>query len=285
MSMKNNLLAVCLIASAPVSATEIDNLINSSQAIRDSFDYAIKAVGGMDYYAPLGGIAPTGTVDPGMITKAKQDAYNAAVNDFKAAVYTYDPGAQQYFDEQAQLAMNDVHTSVDAFVQASYAIIEVATVNEMAADAAAAPDSREAIALQEYMDVNDVILDDQEVQDFNDSLQAVEVAAQTAGAYMAVANDAQMIQTANDSAAQFQATYAESTGTYFDAGTGTVTVDFASYAMSVVLDVNSYFKSDVDIVTQGAETMFYRSSPQGPCWFIQDPAEQESCYQGVTSGS
>ena len=108
-------------------------------------------------------------------------------------------------DEQAQLAMNDVHTSVDAFVQ-RYAIIEVATVNEMAADAARRL-TPEAIALQEYMDVNDVILDDQEVQDFNDSLQAVEVAAQTAGAYMAVANDAQMIQTANDSAAQFQATY------------------------------------------------------------------------------
>lgn len=238
----------------------------------------------MDFYASTGGITQTGTVDPGLISKAKQDAYNAAVGEFKSAVYTYDPGAQQFFDEQAQIAMTDVHQSVDAFVQASYAIIEVSTVNEMAEDAQQAPDSREAMALQEYMDVNDVILDDQEVQDFNDSLQAVEVAAQAAGAYMAVANDATLIETANDSAAQFQATYAESSGAYFDAATGAVTVDFASYAMSVVLDVNSYFKSDVDVINQGAQTMFYQTSPAGPCWFIQDPAEQESCYQGVTSG-
>lgn len=239
----------------------------------------------MDFYASTGGITQTGTVDPGLISKAKQDAYNAAVGEFKSAVYSYDPGAQQFFDEQAQIAMTDVQQSVDAFVQASYAIIEVSTVNEMAQDAQQAPDAREAIALQEYMDVNDVILDDQEVQDFNDSLQAVEVAAQTAGAYMAVANDATLIQTANDSAAQFQATYAESSGAYFDASTGAVTVDFASYAMSVVLDVNSYFKSDVDVINQGAQTMFYQTSPAGPCWFVQDPAEQESCYQGLTSGS
>lgn len=284
--MKNRLLAAFLIVSGPVQAqTEIDNLVSSSQAIRDTFDYAIKAVGGMEFYASVGGIAPTGTVDQGMITKAKQDAYNAAVSDFKAATYTYDPGAQQYFDEQAQMAMTDVHASVDAFVQASYAIIEVATVNEMAQDAAEAPDSRQAIALQEYMEVNDVILDDQEVQTFNDSLQAMEVAAQTAGAYMAVANDPAMIQSANDSASIYLASYQESTGTFFDANTGLVTVDFASYAMSVVLDVNSYYKSDVDIITQGAETMFYQTSPEGPCWFVQDPAEQESCYQGVTSGS
>lgn len=239
----------------------------------------------MDFYAATGGITQTGTVDPGMISKAKQDAYNAAVNEFKNTTYSYDPGAQQFFDEQAQMAMTDVHQSVDAFVQASYAIVEVTTVNEMAADATAAPDSREAIALQDYMDVNDIILDDQEVQNFNDSLQAVEVAAQTAGAYMAVANDATLIQQANDSAQTYLATYSESSGALFDASTGTVTVDFASYAMSVVLDVNSYFKSDVDVITQGAQTDFYRTSPEGPCWFIQDPAEQESCYQGVISGS
>lgn len=286
--MKSRLLAVFLIASAPAYAqTEIDNLVNSSQAIRDSFDYAIKAVGGMDFYAATGGIAPTGTVDPGMISKAKQDAYNAAVSEFKSAVYTYDPGAQQFFDEQASLAMNDVQTSIDAFVQASYAIIEVATVNEMAQDAAASTDTREAIALQDYMAANDVVLDDQEVQTFNDSLQAMEVAAQTAGAYMAVANDPALIQSANDSAESFSASYSESTGVFFDANTGDVTVDFASYAMSVVLDVSSYYKSDVDIINQGAQTLFYQTSPQGPCWFIEDPAEQDACYAnlGVTSGA
>lgn len=273
-------LAVLVIASAPVSANEIDNLVTNSQALRDTFRYGIQAVGGMMEYANVGGIAPTGTVDPGLISKAKQDAYNNAVLQFQSANYTWDPNADQYFQEQSQQAMDNLGQVVDSYVDAATALITVATVNEMAEDAQESPDSREAVALQEYMDANDVLLDDQEVDTYNESLQAVEVAAQTAAAYMAVANDPALIESANDSAYTMNVTYEESQASFFDASTGVLTVEWAGQNQVVMLDMNGYFKLDADIITEGSTSMFYTTSPEGGCWFIEDQVEKEACMYG-----
>ena len=274
------LASLSLIASAQLSANELDNLINSSQAIRDTFKYGIQAIGGMANYAQQGGIANSGVVDQGLIEKAKQDAYNQAVLDFKNATYTWDPNADQYFEDQSQQAMDTLGEAIDTYVDAATAVIAVTTVNEMAQDAEEAPDSREAIALQEYMDANDVLLDDQEVDTYNESLQAVEVAAQTAAAYMAVANDPSLLESANDSAYAMNVTYQESSQSFFDAATGILTVEWDGQAQSVALDMNSYYKADVDIITEGSSSMFYRTSPEGGCWFIEDQTERETCMYG-----
>ena len=278
--LRKTLMSLSLIASAPLSANELDNLVNSSQAIRDTFKYGIQAIGGMANYAHLGGIANTGVVDQGLIEKAKQDAYNQAVLDFKNATYTYDPNADQYFEDQSQQAMSNLGETIDAYVDAATALIEVATVNEMAQDAAEAPDSREAMALQEYVEANDVLLDDTEVEDYNTALQAVEVAAQTAAAYMAVANDATLLDSANDAAYDMRVTYQESQATYFDASTGVLTVEWAGQNQTVMLDMSSYYKADIDIITEGSTSMFYTTSPEGGCWFIEDQTEKEACMYG-----
>ena len=278
--LRKTLMSLSLIASAPLSANELDNLVNSSQAIRDTFKYGIQAIGGMANYAQLGGIANTGVVDQGLIEKAKQDAYNQAVLDFKNATYTYDPNADQYFEDQSQQAMDNLGETIDAYVDAATALIEVATVNEMAQDAAEAPDSREAMALQEYVEANDVLLDDTEVEDYNSALQAVEVAAQTAAAYMAVANDATLLDSANDAAYDMRVTYQESQATYFDASTGVLTVEWAGQNQTVMLDMSSYYKADIDIITEGSTSMFYTTSPEGGCWFIEDQTEKEACMYG-----
>ena len=276
------LASLSLIVTAPANANEIDSLITESQAIRDSFKYGIQAIGGMIDYAELGGIAETGVVDPGLITKAKQDAYNQAVLNFKNATYTWNPNADQYFEEQSQQAMNNLGEVVDDYVDAATALITVVTVNEMAQDAEEAPDSREAIALQDYMEDTDVLLDDQEVDTYNESLQAVETAAQTAAAYMAVANDPSLLQSANDSAYDMNVTYQEATNSFFDASTGLLTVEWAGQdgTSSVALSMSGYFKSNTDIINQGVESTFFITSPEGGCWFIEDQTERETCIYG-----
>ena len=128
-------LLASLIVSAPAYSNEIDSLVNASQSIRDSFKYGIQAVGGMQVYASQGKIAPTGTVQGGKISYDQSDAYNQALAAVQSAVYTYNPGAQEYFDNQADQAMNEVNTAVDTFVEASQAVIEVVVVNQMAEDA------------------------------------------------------------------------------------------------------------------------------------------------------
>ena len=236
----------------------------------------------MANYAQLGGIANTGVVDPGLISKAKQDAYNNAVMQFQNATYTWDPNADQYFEDQSQQAMDNLGQMVDNYVDAATALITVVTVNEMAQDAAEAPDSREAIALQEYMSETDVLLDDTEVDTYNESLQAVETAAQTAAAYMAVANDPTLLESANDSAYAMNVTYEESSQSYFDASTGVLTVEWVGQdsTSTVTLDVAGYFKSNTDIINQGAQSTFFITSPEGGCWFIEDQTERETCLYG-----
>lgn len=280
--IRKTLVSLSLIASAPLSANELDNLINSSQAIRDSFKYGIQAVGGMANYAQQGGIANSGVVDPGMISKAKQDAYNNAVLQFQQQSYAWDPGADQYFQDQTDQAMNTLGQTVDDFVAAATAVITVAEVNERAQEAAAAPDNRMAEELQIYTEQNDVLLDDTEVDAYNNSLQAVEVAAQSAAAYMAVANDTDLLAEANDAAYQMNVTYQESTQSYFDANAGQVVVEWGNQeiASTVALNVSGYFKTNVDIMNEGANSMFFRTSPESGCWWIDDQTERETCMYG-----
>ena len=96
--------------------------------------------------------------------------------------------------------MDQVSEMVDAYVEAAQTIIMVATVNEMAQDAQTAADEREAMALQEFMGANDVTLQDEEIEAYNDALSNTEQAIQVAAAYMAVANDEGLLEQANDMA-------------------------------------------------------------------------------------
>lgn len=278
--MNKRALLACLIASAPVNAQEIDELVNASQSIRDSFKYGIQAVGGIITYAPNGGIAPTGMVDAGYISEMQMQAYNDAMAAMQGKTYTYDAGAQEYFDTQAQQAMELVDQAVSDYVAAAQVLIEVATINEMARDAQASGDERDALAIQEYADSNDVLLDDTERLAYNDSLDAIEESAQQAAAYYAVAGDTTLIESANQAAESMLVYYADAADSYFDNASGMVVVQWANQTSVVMLDVNGYFKTDVDIITAGSTSTFYRTSPESGCWFIEDQTEKEACMYG-----
>ena len=270
-------LLVSLIVSAPAHSNEIDNLVNASQSIRDSFKYGIQAVGGMQSYSVQGKIAPTGTVEGGKISYDQSNAYNQALTAVQNTVYTYDPGAQEYFNNQADQAMNEVNTAVDAFVEASQAVIEVVVVNQMAEDAQNAGDERGAMALQEYIEANDVVLADAEVDFYNESLDNVESAAQVAAAYFAVANDEDLISSADDMAYDVRVTYQEAATSFFDVATQAVWVSFDGGTTIQALGLEGYFVTVESIIEEGQQTEFFRTSPEGGCWFALD---YEACLNG-----
>jgi hypothetical protein len=271
-------LLVSLIVSAQAHSNEIDNLVNASQSIRDSFKYGIQAVGGMHSYASQGKIAPTGTVQGGKISYDQSDAYNQALAAVQNAVYTYNPGAQEYFDNQADQAMNEVNTAIDTFVEASQAVIEVVVVNQMAQDAQEAGDERGAMALQEYIEANDVVLADAEVDFYNESLENVESAAQVAAAYFAVANDEDLVAAADDMAYDIRVTYQEAATSFFDAATQAVWVSFDGGETIQGLTLGGYFVTVEAIIVEGEQTDFFRTSPEGGCWFAVD---YEACINGA----
>ena len=269
------LLAVCLIATAQANASELDNLVNASQDIRNTFKYGIQALAGMDSYAARGFIAPDGTIDQGLIDKAKQDAYNAAVLAVQNAEYSYDPNAQQYFNDEANTAMDAVSQAIDVYVEAAQVLIEVATINEMAQDAQEAQDDRQAMELQEYISANDVTLQDQEVEQYNDSLVAVQEATQVAAAYMAVANDETLLEQADDMAYDLRVTYQEAATSFFDVATQSMWVSFDGGSTIQGLALGDYFVSVESVLIEGETQDFFTTSPEGGCWFAADP---EACY-------
>lgn len=269
------LLAVCLIATVPAQANEIDSLITASQNIRDTFKYGIQAIAGSESYSWQGLISPDGTIDQGLLDKAKQDAYNAAVLAVKNQTYTYDPNSQQYFEDQANSAMSVVSETIDAYVDAAQVLIEVATVNEMAQDAAEAQDERQAMALQEYMNANDVTLEDQEVEQYNDALIAVHEATQVAAAYMAVANDESLQEIADEMAYDLRVTYQEAASVFFDAATQSVWISFDGGTTIQGISLADYYVTVEQVLIEGETMPFFYTSPEGGCWFDPDP---EACY-------
>ena len=269
-ALSKSLLAVLLATvTVPLSANEIDDLVNASQSIRDTFAYGIKTIAGGESYAGEGYISPA-MADSALISKAQQDAYNAAVAAVQSATYSYDPGADQYFQDQADQAMDEVSEMIDAYVEAAQQIIMVATVNEMAQDAQQAPDEREAMALQEFMGANDVTLQDEEIDAYNDALSNTEQAIQVAAAYMAVANDENLLEQANDMAFDMRVTYEEAASIFFDLDTEAVWVSFDGGNTIQGLQVGNYFVAAQDVLTRAETQEFWTTSPEGGCWFAEN---------------
>ena len=258
--------------SAPLFATEIDDLVDTSQSIRDTFAYGIKTIAGGHSYAYDGNIAPAMAKD-GHITTEQQNAYNAAVAAVMAATYTYNPGAEEYFQDQADQAMDVVSEMIDAYVEAAQQVIMVATVNEMAQDAQEAPDQREAMELQEFMAANEVTLTDSDITEYNDALSNTEAAIQTAAAYMAVVNDEGLLDQANDMAYDMRVTYEEAASVFFDLATEAVWVSFDGGESIQGLQLGNYFVSPEDVLTRAETQDFWLESPEGGCWFAPDYQE------------
>lgn len=274
--IKSLIAVVLVIASAPLKATEIDDLVNTSQNIRDTFAYGIKTIAGGASYAGEGYIAPA-MAENGHISKEQQDAYNAAVAAVQAATYSYDPGADQYFQDQADQAMDTVSEMIDAYVEAAQQIIMVATVNEMAQDAQSAPDEREAMALQEFMGANDVALQDEDIETYNTALSNTENAIQVAAAYMAVVNDENLLDQADNMAREFNVTFEEAASIFFDLDTTAVWVSFDDGATIQGLQVGNYFVTAPEVLTRAETEDFWLTSPEGGCWFAEN---QEECLNG-----
>ena len=142
-------------------------------------------------------------------------------------------------------------------------------------DAAEAQDDRQAMALQEYIAANDVTLEDQEVDQYNDALVAVHEATQVAAAYMAVANDETLLEQANDMAYDLRVTYQEAASVFFDAATQSVWVSFDGGTTIQGINLADYYVTVEEVLIEGEQQPFFRTSPESGCWFAADP---EACY-------
>lgn len=266
------MLTLALLASVSVQAQTIDDLVTTSGSIVNTFDSGIKAVAGMQSYSSVGGIAPDGTIDSGLITQDQADLYNAAVQDLDTTI-----NAQEYFNNQAIDARTNLDTAISSFVQAAGAIIEVTVVNNMATEAATSGDTALAAEVQTYVSENNVTLETQEITAYNDSLANVESAAQATAAFTAVASDATLLESADQAALDAGVSYASANAAFFDSSLGTVSVEFSNSLLYVSLDVNSYFKTIEEVYAQGETDSFYMTGPTANPCFFEAPELVDQC--------
>jgi hypothetical protein len=133
------------------------------------------------------------------------------------------------------------------------------------------------MALQEFMGANDVALQDEDIEAYNDALSNTEQAIQVAAAYMAVANDENLLEQANDMAFDLRVTYEEAASIFFDLDTTAVWVSFDDGATIQGLQVGNYFVSPEEVLTRAETQDFWLTSPEGGCWFAEN---QEECLSG-----
>ena len=246
--MKKIALALAVLASVSVPAKaegEINDLVITSQQIVDTMRDAGYAVSGMGYYAGVGGITPDGFSDAYKLTEQSVDSYNQALQAVKDATFY---NAKMMFEDKRDEAMDNLSLAVDSFVLATEAIVEVVAVNEMATEANTVEGH---LAVQSYIQTNDVEITQAEVTAYNTSLDNVESYAQQAAAFLQASNDS-YITSATDNEAQAYNNASYEANVTYNAANDFLQVTWQSgYSHGYVGFFNADFKSAEDIMGMG----------------------------------
>jgi hypothetical protein len=190
--------------------TEIDRLVAASKIIADKIQQGRNAAGGLAYYAVDGKVAPDGTVLPAFITPADVQAYNDSVDDVSLRIYY---NTQMMLENQYEETMVKLETAIDTFVDAT-AVIAVAVEVADKAETTDQNSVAEQEQLQDFIQQNDVSLDQQDVNVYNDSLGDIEDLAQDAAAFLAASRIETITSSVDDDAQQFNINMSDANATY-----------------------------------------------------------------------
>jgi len=278
------ILAASLSVSAKAQQTiDIDQLVNASGSIVDTFRTGVAYVGGVQSATYGGNIVETGSASSAHLTYSQADAYNAALNATATATYTMT--VQEYVDEAKDEAHMDFTNAVDSYIASSSVLIEAVVVNDMAENAAETQDATKAQEVQSYIASNNVEITEVHVDVYNESLDVVEEAGQEYAAFVAVANDSEvMMQLETEVAAQGE-DFLNADALMFEVGfEGQPTLVTSFSTSNAYIDINLPFSymGAAQIYSEGYSSVFYEDSPVGDCFF--DPMGCELDYDDDPSG-
>lgn len=190
--------------------TEIDRLVAASKIIANKIQQGRNAVGGLAYYAVDGKIAPDGTVLPAFITPAEVQAYNDSVSDVSQRIYY---NTQMMLEDQYDDTMVKLEEAIDTFVDAT-AVIAVAVEVADKAETTDQNSVAEQEQLQDFVQENDVMLEQQDVNVYNDALGDVEDLAQDAAAFLAASRIETITGSVDEDTQQFNINMSDAIATY-----------------------------------------------------------------------
>ncbi len=205
---------------------------------------------GSTYYAGVGGIAPDGSVTQAQLTATMVSAYNDA---YQTVLDTSYYNTQMLLEDQADVAMENLDTAVDALVAATATFATVGAVAEMAADASTGTvdDQLEA---QAALEATDMTITEADVQEFNTAVADVEKYAQEAAGFLAASRNTGITDTADNWAASNNVSVASYTAVTYDATTDLLFMEFANQTYTSISFQNylvNDFKTADDIYNTG----------------------------------
>jgi hypothetical protein len=187
--MRHLSLLALLLATPSVALADqtISQLEATARAIQSQLQLSSTLSLGAMHYATTGGVIVDGGLDTAQITQQMMADYNAAID--AVINHTY-ATAQTVFMDAHNNAMTNLNASVDQLVSATTVLSSVGAVAELAANA---DSTQEQIALQTVL-TNDpgLQITQVEVDNFNQSLDAVGSYAREAGAFLAAANNSSL---------------------------------------------------------------------------------------------
>jgi len=252
--------------AGPVQWTSVDDLVNASESIKTTLNVGIRRIGGAGDVAAVGGIAADdGFLQPVYMSEAQKNAYNLAVGD--VTVDIFNKTAEEYLAEQSILAQDNFGAAVDAFINAASPFIQATYVNALASQVQTSGDAIQGQQLQAYVQNNNVLITSQNVTDYNNALDTVELAAEIWGTVEAVYQDPTRVQAlqagadasnldflnADDLFLDRFSEFTESAAIVFTSGVNAGTIMF--------VDVASNLMTTAEIIDVGAVSDFYTTGP------------------------
>ena len=154
-------------------------------SLKLSVNLGMGAVG----YAEVGGVIVDGSLDGAKITDAMLLAYQQARDEVLQYNYATATNASELFLENHVASMENLTLAVDVLADATTDLVLATSVM----DAAATADTRpEQVVVQDMLATDEYTITDEKVAAYNAALDAVESYAQSAGAFLAAANNADL---------------------------------------------------------------------------------------------
>jgi len=274
--MKKMILSL-LVLSSVAHSSELDSLIDTSNAIVDQIDRGIKLVGAAQEYAHTGSGLSDGTMSSTAHISAEQlQAYNNALSGM--STYQAFGDLQTVLEEKAYTELDMMDEAIGIFTEV---VVDMIAVQEVAEVAESAASPQEEAEVQTFVESNIEVLTitQEEVDTYNTSLDDIETHANNASAFLAVAGNKEAVEFLEQGIENANTT-AEQTNIFYDANSQWVAMGYNTTRnlTAVYLNGQNYgldlYATEADILALGSESEYYLTGPT---------AQSYDCFMNETN--
>lgn len=262
--LKRAVTTCLLVTGLGAQANELQDLVNASRDIVNQIDRGIMLTGAVTEYSYTGTGLSDGTLsESAHISKAQIEAYNSALSNMSNYLPYGD--MQAVLEEHADAELELLDQAIEVFTEATVEMVQVIEVAERA-ESASSPD--EEADVQNFVAENQESLQitQEEVDAYNQSLDDIEVHANNASAYLAVAGNEEAVAFLEQGVKNANTT-AEQTNIFYDANSQWLAMGYNTTRNLTAVHLNGQnfgldlYTSEADILQLGSESEFYLTGP------------------------